>query len=138
MHYFSSFIVYDLTWPDLKKMFYLRELETLKHRTIEGRGLRGGLDEKMRIWLGREIVVGGLSPLVWFCEKIYTRGGHFMYVCLYQNIVCNTEPKACTGCRYLQYIRFSVFIQSRREHLFILNCLLKDKFNIHVIYCLYI
>ena len=32
---------------------------------MEGRGFRGGSDEKMRrMWLGREIVVAGLSPLV--------------------------------------------------------------------------
>ena len=38
--------------------FYFRELETLKHIIIEGRGFRGGSDEKiMRMWLGGEIVV---------------------------------------------------------------------------------
>ena len=31
---------------------------------LEGRGFRGGSDEKMRrMWLGLEIVVGGLPPL---------------------------------------------------------------------------
>ena len=32
---------------------------------LEGRGFRGGSDEKMlRMWLGLEIVVAGLPPLV--------------------------------------------------------------------------
>ena len=32
---------------------------------IEGRGFRGRLNEKMkRMWLGREFVVAGLTPLV--------------------------------------------------------------------------
>ena len=48
----------------LKKLFYLQELETLKHILIEGRVFRGGSDEKMRrMWLGREIVVASLPPL---------------------------------------------------------------------------
>jgi len=41
-------------------------------------------------------------------------------------------------CRYIQCIRISVFVQSRRVHLSIVNCLLKNKFNIHVIYYVYI
>ena len=48
-----------------KKIVYLRELETFKHKIIEGKEFRGGSDEKMRrMWLGREIVVAGLPPLV--------------------------------------------------------------------------
>ena len=48
----------------LKKLFYLRELETFKYTKIEGRGFRGGSDEKMRrMWLRLEIVVAGLPPL---------------------------------------------------------------------------
>ena len=44
---------------------YLQELETFKRIIKEGRGFRGGLDEKMRImWFGREVVVAGLPPLV--------------------------------------------------------------------------
>ena len=59
--------------------------------------------------------------------------------CMCNKRVCasNNEPKACS-CRYLQYIRISVFVQSRRVHMLIVNCLLKNKFNIHVIYYLYI
>ena len=40
-------------------------METLKHIIIEGRGFQGGSVEKMRgMWLGREIVVAGLPPLM--------------------------------------------------------------------------
>ena len=36
----------------------------LKHIIIDGRGFRGGSDDKMRrMWLGQEIVVTGLPPL---------------------------------------------------------------------------
>jgi len=42
-------------------------------------------------------------------------------VCLYQKSVEGVY------CRYIQYIRISVFVQSRRVHLFIVNCLLKNK-----------
>ena len=49
----------------LKKQFYLKELETVKHKIIEGQGFRGGLDEKIRrMRLGREIVVTGHPPLL--------------------------------------------------------------------------
>jgi len=45
-------------------MFYLGRLDTFKKIILEGRGFRGGLDEKMRrMWLGLVIVVGGLPPL---------------------------------------------------------------------------
>ena len=64
LQYFSPSIFYALTWPDKKKQFYLRELETFKHIVIEGREFRDGSDEKMRrIWLGLEIVVAGRPPL---------------------------------------------------------------------------
>ena len=47
-----------------KKKFYLQALETFKHKIFEGRGFRGGSDEKMRrMWLGREIDVAVLPPL---------------------------------------------------------------------------
>ena len=50
--------------PILKKLFYLGGLDTFKKVILEGRGFRGGLDEKMRrMWLGLVIVVGGLPPL---------------------------------------------------------------------------
>ena len=45
------------------KKFYLQELETFTHIIIEGRGFQGGSDEKMRMWLGREVVVAGLPSL---------------------------------------------------------------------------
>ena len=39
---------------------------TLKKIILEGRGFRGGMDEKMRrMRLGRDIVVVGLPPLSW-------------------------------------------------------------------------
>ena len=67
-----------------------------------------------------------LNARYWFISG----GGNFMCVCLYQKSVCvrNTEPKA----------RISVFVQSRRVHLFIVKCLLENKFYIHVIYYLHI
>ena len=41
---------------------------------IEGRGFRGRLNEKMRrMWLGREFVVAGLTPLV---EQLLTTKHH--------------------------------------------------------------
>ena len=48
-------MLYSLTWPDWtqKKIF------------LNGRGFRGGLDEKMRrTWLGLGIVVVGLPPFL--------------------------------------------------------------------------
>ena len=61
-----------------------------------------------------------------------------MCVCLYQKSVCKEYRTEGVYCRYIQYIRISVFVQTRRVHLFIVNCLLKNKFNIHVIYYSYI
>ena len=65
-------------------------------------------------------------------------GAETSCVCLYQKIVCKvyrTEGVYTVG---IQYIRISVFLQSRRVHLFIVNCFLKNKFNIHVVYYLHI
>ena len=67
-----------------------------------------------------------------------TGGGNFMGVCLYQKSVCKVYRTEGMYCRYIQYIRILVFVQSGRVHLFIVNCLLKNKFNIHVVYYLYI
>ena len=51
---------------------YLRELETLKHVIIEERGFRGGVEVKMRrMWLGREIDVADLLPLVYYRQRGY-------------------------------------------------------------------
>jgi len=48
-----------------KKEFYLQELKTFQHIINEGRGFRGGSDEKMRrMWLGREVVAAGLPALL--------------------------------------------------------------------------
>ena len=60
--------------------------------------------------------------------------------------VCVSVPKECVSVyctkglygRFIQYVRISGFVQSRRVHLFIVNCLLKHMFNIHVIYYLHI
>ena len=54
----------------IKKKLYLKELETFYHKISEGRGFRGGSDEKMRrMWLGQEIDVAGLPPLVHLSNK---------------------------------------------------------------------
>ena len=46
-------------------MFYLGGLDTFKKIILEGRGFRGGSDKKMRrMWLGIEIAVAGLPPLL--------------------------------------------------------------------------
>ena len=48
--------------------------------------------------------------------------GNIMCVCVCTKRLCvrNSEPKACTvGFRFKQYIRISVFVQSRIVHLFI-------------------
>ena len=69
------------------------------------------------------------------------QGAETSCVCVCTKRVCVkfTVPKVCTAeCRYIQYIGISVFVQSRRVHLFIVNCLFKNKFNIHVVYYLYI
>ena len=60
-NYFFS-IYKNLIDPILKKI-YLGGLYT-KKIVLEGRGFRGGSDEKMRwMWLGLEIVVAGLISL---------------------------------------------------------------------------
>jgi len=59
-------------------------------------------------------------------------------VCLYQKSVCKVYRTEDVYCRYIHYIQIPVFVQSKRVHLFIVNCLLKNKFNIHVVYYLYI
>jgi len=48
-----------------------------------------------------------------------------MCVCTKRVCVSNTEPKACTAG--IQYIRISVFVQSRKVHLFTVKCLLENK-----------
>ena len=61
-----------------------------------------------------------------------------MYVCLYQKSVCKQYRTKGVYFRYIQYIRISVIVQSRRVQLFLVNCLLINKFDIHVMYYLYI
>ena len=55
-------------------------------------------------------------------------------MCVCTKRVCVWKEYRTEGvyCRYIQYIRISVFVQTRRVHLFIANCLLKNKFNMHV------
>ena len=60
-----------------------------------------------------------------------------MSVCTKRMCVSNNEPKTCT-VGILQYIRISVFVQFRRVHLFIVNCLLKNKFNTFSILFIYL
>ena len=56
-------------------------------------------------------------------------------MCVCSKSVCKKyRAEGVYYCRYIQFIRISVFVQSRRVHLFIVNCLLKNNFNIHVIY----
>ena len=60
----------------------------------------------------------------------FAGGGNVMCVCLYQKSVCKvTVPKVCT---------VGLYSLARRVHLFIVNCLLKNKLNMHVIYYLHI
>jgi len=48
----------------LKIVLSSRIIETFQHIINQGRGFRGGSDEKMRrMWLGREVVVADLPPL---------------------------------------------------------------------------
>ena len=63
-----------------------------------------------------------------FGKKTKTKsgGGNVMCVCLFQKSVCQFKvPKVCTTtyCRYIEYIRISVFVKSRRVHLYICNFL---------------
>ena len=53
------YFIYALMWPDSLKMVLSGKI------ILKGRGFRGGSDKKMRrMWLGREIVVVGLPPLI--------------------------------------------------------------------------
>ena len=48
-----------------KKNIFICKGWTFKKKILVGQGFRGGSDEKMRrMWLGQEIVVVGLPPLV--------------------------------------------------------------------------
>jgi len=61
-----------------------------------------------------------------------------MCVCLYQKSVCKVYRTEGVYCRvYIVHTNLGI-CTVRRVHLFIVNCLLKNKFNIHVIYYLYI
>ena len=67
------------------------------------------------------------------------QGAETSRMCVCSKSVCKKyRAEGVYYCRYIQFIRISVFVQSRRVHLFIVNCLLKNKFNTHVIYYLYI
>ena len=82
LQYFRSSIFYAVTWPEFKKkQFYLGEFETFKHIIIERRGFRGDSDEKMRrMWLGLDIVVAGLPPLVSHIIKLSTNINNFYLI----------------------------------------------------------
>ena len=62
-----------------------------------------------------------------------------MCVCLFQKSVCQFKvPKVCTVGLYSTYA--SQYLYSLGEYiclLFIVNCLLKNKFKMHVIYYLH-
>ena len=62
-----------------------------------------------------------------------SQGAETSCVCVFTKRVCVkfTEPNVYT-------VLISAFVQSRRVHLFIVNCVLKNKFYIHVVYYLYI
>ena len=53
---------------------------------------------------------------------------HMSCVCVCTKRVCKVYRTEGVYCRYIQYRRISVFVQSRRAHLFIVNCLLWNKF----------
>ena len=57
------YFIYALTWFDSLKIVLSGRIRQFKKIILEGRGFRGGSDEKMRMWLGREIFVVGLPPL---------------------------------------------------------------------------
>ena len=64
--------------PDVarfKKIVLSSRIGNFLTNIIEGRGFRGGSDEKMRrMWLRKEIVVVGLPPLVQLDYEIYPKG----------------------------------------------------------------
>ena len=53
-----------------------------------------------------------------------------MCVCVCTKRVCKVYRTEGVYCRYIQYIRILVFVQSRID-LFIVNCLLKNILSIH-------
>ena len=54
----------SISFDSLKNVLSWR-IEHFKKIIFEGQGFRGGSDEKMRrMWLGLEIVIAGLPPLV--------------------------------------------------------------------------
>ena len=55
-----------------------------------------------------------LEPLI---QKV-PGGGNVMCVCLYQKSVCKVYRTKGVYCRFIQYVRISLFVQSRRVQLF--------------------
>ena len=97
------------------------------------------LIDKVKICTRKETCVQCTAQRTTLCTTLdFFQGTEASCICVCTKRVCvrNNEPKE--HCTCIQYIRISVFVQSRRVHLFIVNCLLKTKFNIHVIYYLYI
>ena len=87
MQYLSLSIFYALTWPDL-----IRNFST--HIINEGRGFRGGSDEKMRrMWLGREVVVASLPPLPQWIKFLmfFLKNGIASKICGNASKSCNTS-----------------------------------------------
>ena len=87
------------------------------------------------VFLGLKVFISD-SSCMFSCSRNQPGGGNVMFACLYKKSVCKKYRTKGVYCRYIQYIRISVFVQPRRVHLFIANCLLKNKFNMHVIYYL--
>ena len=95
------------------------------------------LIDKVKICTRKETCVQCTAQRTTLCTTLdFFQGTEASCICVCTKRVCvrNNEPKE--HCTCIQYIRISVFVQSRRVHLFIVNCLLKNKFNIHVIYYL--
>ena len=73
MLFFSLPIIYALTWPDLKKVLSSRI-----------RNFKTHINRRTRIsrWLGLEIVVVGLPPLVWIGLTFFILSRRNLYYCL--------------------------------------------------------
>ncbi len=77
----------------------------------------------------------------WQCQKVElklleksTEIYYYVEATSSQKSVCKVYRTEGLYYRYIQYIRISVFVRSRREKLFIVNCLLKNNFNINMQY----
>ena len=69
--------------------------------------------------------------------SMFTQGAETSCVCVCTKRMCvsDNKSKACTVGIYSTYkSRYLYSLGSWRLHLFIVNCLLKNKFNIHAVY----